>query len=133
MTVLVTGDCIAIGYAGAMRPRVEVVARVGASSGAIAAWRRPAGPVNVLVISAGSNDPTSPRLAGNLRRIRASVRAAKVVWLLPRHRGAAATVRSVAMSIDECVDLRRLGTHDGVHPDSYRALVRLAPEPCRPR
>ena len=132
MTILVTGDSIGVGYAAAMHAPVATVAKVGASSGAIASWPRPHEPVTILIVSAGSNDPRNPALAKNLLRIRQSVTAARVVWLLPRDRSAARAVQAFGAKMgDQCVDTAAIRSRDGIHPASYEALTRVKPTACK--
>ena len=67
----------------------------------------------------GGNDRLAERIAG----IRTVLRARRVIWLLPYHRGAAAIVTRIAIRFrDDRLDLAAIATRDGVHPD-YRALA----------
>jgi Type IV secretion system pilin len=121
-TILVIGDSIAVGVSGSLRGVTKTSAVVGASSGTIAGYDG-SGTFTHMVISAGSNDPTSSSLAANLRRIRAKQPNAKVVWILPYNAAAKATVRSVAGS-DATVDLSSFpAATDGVHPRSYSQVA----------
>ena len=121
-SVLVIGDSIAVGVSESLRNVTKVSAVVGASSGTIAGYDG-SGSFTHMVISAGSNDPTSSSLAANLRRIRAKQPNAKVVWILPYNAAAKATVRSVASS-DATVDLSSFpAAADGVHPRSYSQVA----------
>ena len=68
---LIAGDSIAVGVAPYL-PRCAVNAKVGITSTAII---RRVGAANLLIISAGSNDPRNPRLINNLKSIRAKATA----------------------------------------------------------
>lgn len=115
------GDSIALGIAQA-HGHCDFNAVVGRSSAAIARESLP-GNYEWTVISAGSNDPDSRDLEANLQRIRAGLRAAKVVWILPMHARAAAVVRAVASAHgDKVQDFTP--ARDGVHPRSYGELLR---------
>lgn len=70
----------------------------------------------------------------DLRKLRASVRAKKVVWIVPYDRAAAETVyRAGAERRDSFVDLRLFPTRDGRKPRSNAEVVRymLHPDPVR--
>lgn len=100
-----------------------ILARVGAGSAEIARWTAPA-PVGTVVLGIGSNDPVSPVLARDLARTRAKLHAARVIWILPYHRGAAATVERVATTFgDYVIDLAELPSGDRLHPRSYHGLA----------
>ena len=114
---LVLGDSIAVGLGAQLRACVTD-AQVGIGSAAIVGR---AGPADVAVISAGSNDPHNPRLEANLRMIRAKVRG-RVVWIVPQHRVAADAVTKVArFHGDQIVSFAP--SQDRVHPRSYRELA----------
>ena len=106
------GDSIAVGL------QCEVTyAQVGIGSGAAAA--RWAGR-DADVISLGSNDPLNPQLGANLERIRRGCKG-PVVWIVPRHRRAAAIVREVAARWrDRTLEFEP--ARDGVHPANYGKL-----------
>lgn len=125
-----TGDSIAVGVAQALHlPIAAVSARVGASSAEIVRMTRSQDGRHV-VISAGSNDPTNPRLVANLEAIRRKLGNVSVVWILPRHSlAAAAVVRVCARHRDTMVNLADFRSRDGVHPSSYRAVARATNTP----
>jgi thiamine biosynthesis protein ThiC len=116
------GDSIAVGIGQAAHCTIN--AKVGASSSYIANHTISTSK-DVVVISAGSNDPANPNLKKNLEKIRSKVKANTVVWILPYNRKAAAAVISVANRHgDKYIDLVSVKTNDGVHPSSYRNLVK---------
>ncbi len=124
LACFIAGDCLATrphGLGGQFS-RCGVSARVGASSAAIVPMV-PTGPVKWLVISAGSNDPTNPKLGANLEAMRARARADRVIWVVPIHPTAARAVRAVAGGHGDAVVTFEPG-RDRVHPRSYRALAR---------
>ena len=122
MDCIAVGDSIAVGIGTA--EHCVINAKVGASSSYIANHVMSADK-KVAVISAGSNDPTNPKLMNNLSAIRAKVSAQRVVWILPYNRKAAAVVRSVAvLHGDAYIDLAGFKTRDGVHPSSYAAVAK---------
>jgi len=128
LACLFLGDSTAQGAAQAFN-RVApvpcpVVARVGAGSAEVASWPVPDAPVRFVIIGAGSNDPTAPGLRRDLWARRRTVQAARVVWLLPYDRGAAATVESVATSWgDYVLDLAELPSRDRLHPTTYAGIA----------
>lgn len=121
------GDSIAVGVGQQLR--CEIMAQVGRATSAQAAsmkW------VNrdLVIISLGSNDPMSPTLLQDLRRVRAQVVAERVVWVVPYHRGAASAVYRVAEERrDGMVDLRLFATKDRVHPVSYGEVAANVKDP----
>lgn len=117
MDCAIIGDSIAVGIAQ-QRFNCTVDARVGLSSSAIV---RIVGDGDLIVISAGSNDPNNPKLISNLEAIR-SKRTGKVIWIIPVHPVAAASVRLVAQKHQDMVVSFKPGK-DGVHPKSYKALA----------
>lgn len=70
----------------------------------------------------------------DLRKLRASVRAKKVVWIIPYDRAAAETVyRAAGERRDSIVDLKLFRTRDGKRPERPTEAVRymLHPDPVR--
>jgi hypothetical protein len=70
----------------------------------------------------------------DLRRLRASVKAKRVVWIVPYDRAAAETVyRAGAERRDGFVDLQLFPTRDGRKPRSNGDVIRymLHPDPVR--
>jgi hypothetical protein len=123
VSCFIVGDCIAtrpFGLGGQF-PACGVSAKVGAGSAAIIP-RVPKAPLSWLVISAGSNDPTNPRLPVNLESMRARASADRVVWVLPAHAIAAAKVRGVAERHGDGV-VEFVAGRDRVHPRSYQAVA----------
>jgi hypothetical protein len=122
MDCTVIGDSIAVGVSQHMK--CELMAQVGRATSSQASMMKWVNK-DVVVISLGSNDPTSPTLLQDLRSVRARVVAEKVVWLVPYHRGAASAVYRVAEERrDAIVDLRIFPTKDRVHPSDYREVTR---------
>lgn len=125
---LILGDSIALGV-GQARPACQTVARTGITSGAWLQTYLPATPVSAgsVVISLGVNDDPSMDTAANLRRLRGSLRAASVTWLLPglkpdvrRH------VTEVARQFgDRVLDTAGEAGPDRLHPsrDGYRVIA----------
>lgn len=122
MDCIAIGDSIAVGVGQAAHCSIN--AKVGASSSYIAD-HVVSSSRDVAVISAGSNDPSNPKLRTNLDKIRSKITAKRVVWILPYDRKAAAVVKAVAVQHgDGYVDLSGFKTRDGVHPSSYRSVAR---------
>lgn len=124
---LFLGDSIDVGAAAAVRARYgvtcDVAAREGVSAATVASWPPIAKAYDTAIVSLGSNIPDDPRLAERIEGIRTALRARRVIWLLPYHRGAAAVVTRIAIRFrDDRLDLAAIATRDGVHPD-YRALA----------
>ena len=117
---LAYGDSIALGTGSALR--VQVSAKVGASSCSIAA-RAPGGHYEHVVISAGINDPPGACLDA----IRKAVSAGQVVWVLPAPiNSARAHVLAVAQRWgDKTVSYSCAGgcSRRSFHPGSYAALA----------
>lgn len=111
------GDSIAVGTGAALG--CETYAKVGAPSSSISGVYTSSG---MCIISAGSNDPTNPRLRANLIRIRGGIKCPRVLWILPMHSGAARVVRQVAAKFGDGVVGFTPG-RDRVHPKSYKALA----------
>jgi hypothetical protein len=88
-TCAVIGDSIT-DMVQAFLPECDHNTKVGISSAAVLARVLAEPPRSVTVVSAGSNDPTNPRLAANLAAIRAH---GPVIWIVP-----SATAGSVAQA-----------------------------------
>lgn len=113
----ILGDSIAVGLAMA-NPGCSVNARVGINAAHMGSL---SGIYQWVAISAGSNPPARLR---DMERIRAGLRARRVIWILPRNRRAAAVVRQVAVAHgDRTVEF--VSGRDGIHPRSYYALKRI--------
>ena len=116
MICAIIGDSIAID-AGRHIPQCIHDAKIGIGSAAIIGRVHDA---DLVVISAGSNDPHNPRLAANLRTIRAKI-TGHVLWILPIDRTAALAVREVAaIRGDLIVTFEPAG--DRVHPKTYTGI-----------
>lgn len=117
------GDSIAVGLEQ-LDTNCAVYARVGASSEFITRRYRNVDADDYVVISMGSNDPNNPRLLENAARLRRTITARKVIWILPYNRVAAGDISIVARRFrDSVVDLRPVPSRDGIHPD-YRRTQR---------
>lgn len=139
---LVLGDSIAVGV-GQARPACRTAARVGITSGAWLQTYLPATPLAAsnVVISLGVNDDPSMDTPGNLRRLRAGIRAGRVTWLLP---GLKPDVRRLVTDVarqfgDRVLDTAGETGPDRLHPsrEGYRTIAarvesvlpRLTPAP----
>ena len=124
----VIGDSIAVGVNQHLRcEQLAVVGRTTGMQAGIMKW------VNrdLVVISLGSNDPMSPTLLQDLRRVRSRIVAERVVWLVPYHRHAAGAVYRVAEERrDRLVDLRLFETRDKVHPLNYKEVAADIKDPA---
>lgn len=114
---LIVGDSIAVGVAPRL-PQCTVNAKIGIPSASVIGRTKDAA---ILIVSAGSNDPDNPRLADNLRAIRAKTHG-KVIWILPINKRAAGIVREVANENKDEVIAFSSG-YDRVHPSSYCTLA----------
>jgi len=119
-----TAKGVALAYNRHAPSPCSIIARVGAGSAEISGWSPPA-QVRMAILGIGSNNPTSPGLAADLRRTRANLHAERVIWMLPYHRRAAATVRRVAIIFgDYVIDLADLPSNDSLHPRNYAGIAR---------
>lgn len=118
---LALGDSIALGTGHALRMPTQAV--TGAGSCAIADWRH-RGSYGHVVISAGINDSGLCVLA-----VRASVRAMRVIWILPApiNGGREMVLQSMRIG-DRFVSYTCPGKHgctrSNFHPASYAAVAR---------
>jgi len=122
----IEGDSIAVGTATAeglsakYRPTdCKMDAKIGISSTAIIARAHDA---ELVVISAGSNDPTNPKLVDNLETIRAKA-THKVLWIVPAVSAVAAdAVKKVAAEHgDDTISFTPGGDH--THPRTYAPII----------
>jgi len=74
------------------------------------------------IVSAGSNDPTSPKLTDNLMSIRNQSSCKVYVWIEPANAAAAKVVKDVARQFGDKTVTFTPG-QDGVHPASYKAVA----------
>lgn len=118
MTCAIIGDSIADGLA-ALIPDCIVDAKVGIPSVAIIDRVHGA---DVLIVSAGSNDPNNPSLQANLEKIREKA-TGSVIWIRPNMERAAAAVMAVASRHGDMVVSFTAG-RDKVHPKNYKTLAR---------
>lgn len=113
----IIGDSIAVGLAQ-QHFNCTVEAKVGVPS----AWIiGKACAANIVIISAGSNDPANPNLVNNLRKERSCIKG-KVIWIVPYHPMAAAAVLRVVKEFGDSAVTFRAGK-DNVHPSSYGVIA----------
>ena len=125
----IIGDSIAVGLGTQFQHGAVVRAKVGIGSAAIIA--RAGVTARWVAISAGSNDPNNHGLPANLESIRARVKAAQIIWIIPRNATAAKAVIALAHRHGDATVGFHAG-HDGVHPQSYVALARDVAGVIRP-
>lgn len=131
---LLVGDSTIVGTAPVLQRQLGTVCRVQAKTGVgstkILTWPS-FGSYRLALIGAGSNDPHNPRLQSNLARLRAGIRAIRVVWLKPYDAQAARTVDAIAARHgDMTVSLASFPSADRLHPASYSAVARqIAAQP----
>lgn len=118
-TGYVAGDSIALGVAQQLHWQHN--ARVGAPSKEIVD-KVPRGHYDLLVLSAGSNDPRNPALASNLEAMRKRA-GGGVLWIAPVEPHARSVVERVAREHGDHVVTFTPG-RDHVHPRSYAELAR---------
>jgi len=122
MDCVALGDSIAVGISQVSSCRKNAI--VGVSSGKIATMSHNVSS-DIVVISAGSNDPMNASLRDNLLKIRNNVKAKKIVWIAPYNARASSVVRDIARLYgDGIVQLSSFSTKDGLHPSNYRDLAR---------
>lgn len=115
----VAGDSIAVGVAQQLHWAHN--AKVGAPSSNIVGRVPDHAGYNLVVISAGSNDPTNPRLGANLELMRRRA-GGGVLWIAPVEPHARAVVNQVARAHGDHV-VSFVPGRDGIHPRSYPELA----------
>ncbi len=129
MLCLSLGDSLAVGV-GQKLPECQVEAEVGITSTRFIVERLSPARADRVVISLGVNDGDSARTIENLVRVRSSVTARSVVWLLPSgHEAARRAIGAVAARFgDRTIDTSPYVGDDRLHPTDagYRTLARLA-------
>jgi hypothetical protein len=126
---LVLGDSIAIGTATAL-PRCHTETVVGITS---SAWVHRFGghssEAGFVVISLGANDGAATHTKQTIKSLRSTVRACRVVWLLPAYPAQAReAIRIVAAAYgDRMVDTAPYAPPGGLHP-SGRGYAAVAHE-----
>lgn len=124
----ILGDSIAQGIAQ-FRPECHTQARLGVGTAGWLRLHQKQVTADQVVISLGSNDLnlTQQQLLPQLRRVRAQVKAAQVVWILCNQPAAArAAVQQLATEhADAVLDTRPWISTDSVHPrrQGYAALA----------
>jgi lysophospholipase L1-like esterase len=125
---LILGDSIAVGV-GQAKPGCTTVAQTGIGSGTFLQTLFPAAPKTAshVIISLGVNDDPAAATLTNLRRLRSTVAAGRVTWLLP---GLKEEVRryirtAAAERGDRVVDTISQVGPDHLHPgrDGYRLIA----------
>jgi len=121
-TCAVVGDSIALGLRGYFR-ECRTSAKIGIGTKAVAA--RVTGRADVIILSAGSNDYSTPGLLGRLKALRSRAGSARVIWIRPAPRRAAAAVETVAHAHGDAVVAFAVSRTDRVHlhPQSSRTLA----------
>lgn len=118
MTCHIAGDSIAYGL-GQLMTGCTLDAKVGIPSHDVIGRVQNA---DLLIVSAGSNDPDNPSLAANLRAIRAKA-SGRVLWVVPQNARAARLVQDIATKLNDPV-VHFIAGPDGIHPKSYISLMR---------
>lgn len=121
MSLGIFGDSIAVGISTLLKASV-VVAHIGWPSATISAHTYTE-KFDTVIFSAGSNDPGNPQLRVYLEIMRSRVKGShKIIWILPHNAKAAKVVETVAAENGDKTIAFHAG-RDGVHPESYQALV----------
>ena len=110
MTCAIVGDSIAVDQF-AYFPACIHDAKIGVPSANIIGRVHSA---DVMVVSAGSNDPDNERLLQNLQAIRAKA-TGKVIWIVPLNKKAARAVLTVARDHSDSI-VTFHASNDGTHP-----------------
>jgi hypothetical protein len=123
---LILGDSIAAGVGNA-RPECRTQAVIGITSAGFLMMPLSERMADTIVISLGANDTDASVTAASIEKLRNTVTAGTVYWLLsagpPPMREA---VRQVAARFrDRIIDVAPLAGRDGIHPDraGYQALA----------
>ena|ERR1700692_1563092 len=117
MICAVVGDSIAEAVQSYF-PECTHNTKIGISSAAVVS-RTPSGK-DVVIISAGSNDPKNPSLLAHLREIQK--RAGHVIWILPINPTARKAVEQVAAENQEPT-VGFTPAKDHVHPRNNRVVA----------
>ena len=126
---LILGDSIAVGI-GQDRPACVTVARVGVTSSTFVQTLLRTAPTQArtIVISLGVNDGASAATADMLRRMRGSVTATRVTWLLP---GPKEEVRRAIRTVAAEYGDRLIDTGGDLGPDHLHPTGAGVPPPGR--
>jgi hypothetical protein len=121
-TCAVVGDSIADELRGFFR-ECRIDAKIGIGTAAIAP-RVPRG-ADLIVVSAGSNDYSTPGLLGRLQALRSRAGSARVIWIRPAPAAAAAAVDTVAHAHGDAVVPFAVSRTDRehIHPQSSQRLA----------
>jgi hypothetical protein len=118
------GDSIAVGLQ-MMNKNCAVHAKVGANAEFIVKHYSNVKAQSYVVISMGSNDPRNPMNIHNAKKLRRTIKAEVVVWILPYNRYAAADIKLVAREFgDSYIDIYSIPSKDGIHPN-YRTANKV--------
>lgn len=120
MYCIALGDSIAVGISQHSHCRKAAI--VGVPSSKIISMAKNVS-ADVVVISAGSNDPNNPKLKTNLIDVRRNIKSNKIIWIVPYNERAARIVREVATIYgDGYISLTNHASSDRIHPKNYRLL-----------
>ena len=121
-TCAVVGDSIAAGLRGFFR-ECRVDAKIGIGTAAVASRVPPN--AALIVVSAGSNDYQTPGLLRRLQTLRSRAGAARVIWIRPAPKSAAAAVDRVAHAHGDAVVPFAVSRTDRehLHPQSSQRLA----------
>jgi len=123
MDCVYIGDSIAVGL-HQLDHQCEVRAKIGANSDFITRHFSNAKNKSYVIVSMGSNGPHNKNNLENARKLRRSITADFVIWILPYDRTAAAAIKSVAIQFqDGYVDLKPYKSKDGLHP-AYKPVAK---------
>ena len=118
-------DCVAIGDSIAVGTGPELSCEIRAAVGLTSSRIIPlaGGRFHAYcIVSAGSNDPTSPKLTDNLTSIRNQSKCKVYVWIEPANKAASKVVKDLARQFGDKTVTFTPG-QDGVHPASYKAVA----------
>jgi hypothetical protein len=119
MDCVAIGDYIAIGVATPLSCEVRAVSDYTSSKITTIAGGKFH---TYCVVSAGTNDPNSSKLASNLEHIRNMSSCKVYVWIIPVDPTAAKTVKTLATANSDKSVTITTGP-DGIHPANYTALA----------
>lgn len=124
---LIVGDSIAVGV-HQHRPECAVYAKVGINS---RDWNNKyLGKdlaANTVIISLGSNDHRGIKTAAELLDLRQTIKAARVVWILPNNHDKIELIKQLAAKYNDGVAYIPEVSKDKVHPtaNGYKQLANM--------
>jgi hypothetical protein len=118
----VVGDSIAAGLRGFLR-ECRTDAKIGIGTAAVTS--RVPRDAGLIVVSAGSNDYSTPGLLARLQSLRSRAGSARVIWIRPVPRAAATAVDTVARAHGDAVVPFAVSPSDRehLHPQSSQKLA----------